>query len=139
MSREDLSSPPTLQADGPKPGNDTASEQNEDSGTPTPVPAPTMNRRNRPSRACTIRAAARLQAAQQHSAMERKQKPKMEQQHHHHYQQVKEQCSGGSSTIVTPLVGMPSEPAQWPRWNLRSTWELASILNFLHVSGFWVA
>ncbi|XP_019153157.1 PREDICTED: DDT domain-containing protein DDR4-like [Ipomoea nil] len=34
--------------------------------------------------------------------------------------------------VVTPLVGEP-EPSQLPRWNLRSMWQLASILNFLNV------
>lgn len=41
-----------------------------------------------------------------------------------------EQCSG-SGKIVTPLVGSPP-PSQLPRWSLRSMWELASVLNFLH-------
>ncbi|CAH9092478.1 unnamed protein product [Cuscuta europaea] len=36
------------------------------------------------------------------------------------------------SKIVTPLVGEP-ETSQLPRWKLRSMWQLASILNFLHV------
>lgn len=39
-----------------------------------------------------------------------------------------EQCS----KIVTPLVGEPP-PSQLPRWNIRSMWELASILDFLNV------
>ncbi|KAI9087603.1 hypothetical protein K1719_030473 [Acacia pycnantha] len=39
-----------------------------------------------------------------------------------------QQCS----KIVTPLVE-PPPPSQLPRWNLRSMWELASVLNFLHV------
>lgn len=39
------------------------------------------------------------------------------------------------SKIVTPLVA-PPEPSQLPRWSIRSMWELASILNFLHVSSF---
>ncbi|KAJ4889486.1 DDT domain superfamily [Raphanus sativus] len=45
------------------------------------------------------------------------------------------QCDGGSSgksKIVTSLVS-PPEPSQMPRWNLRSMWQLASVLNFLHV------
>lgn len=41
------------------------------------------------------------------------------------------QCSG-SSKIVTSLVG-PPPPSLLPRWTLRSMWELASVLNFLHV------
>ena len=82
-------------------------------------------RRNRPSRSCTIRAAERLLAAQ--SVVERKPKPKKEQQEEESPQQ--QQCS----KIVTPLVEEPS-PSQLPRWSLRSKWELASVLNFLHVS-----
>ncbi|KAL0335674.1 UNVERIFIED_CONTAM: DDT domain-containing protein DDR4 [Sesamum radiatum] len=36
------------------------------------------------------------------------------------------------SRIVTPLVGEP-EASQLPRWNIRSMWQLASILNFLNI------
>lgn len=58
--------------------------------------------------------------------VERKPKPKKEQQEEESPQQ--QQCS----KIVTPLVEEPS-PSQLPRWSLRSKWELASVLNFLHV------
>ncbi|KAI5562507.1 hypothetical protein BDE02_15G057700 [Populus trichocarpa] len=98
---------------------------------------PPVNRSNRPSRACTIRAAARLQQ-QQLAVIERKQKPKKQEQQQHLDEssvQQNEQCSGGSSKIVTQLVA-PPEPAQLPRWSLRSMWELASVLNFLNVSFF---
>ena len=44
--------------------------------------------------------------------------------------QHQQQCS--SSKIVTPLVETPPA-SQLPRWSLRSMWELASVLNFLHV------
>lgn len=37
--------------------------------------------------------------------------------------------------VVTPLVAEPEAPAEMPRWRLRGMWELASVLNFLHVSG----
>lgn len=37
------------------------------------------------------------------------------------------------SKSITPLVG-ELEPSQLPRWNIRSMWQLASILNFLNVS-----
>ncbi|XVF12018.1 hypothetical protein REPUB_Repub08aG0078600 [Reevesia pubescens] len=109
-----------------------------------PTPTPPLTRSNRPSRACTIRAAQRLYEQQQQAAIERRQKPaKKEQQHNNHQQQKqhkdqndgssspKQQCSG-SSKIVTPLLG-PPEPSQLPRWSIRSMWELASVLNFLHV------
>jgi hypothetical protein len=42
--------------------------------------------------------------------------------------------------VVTPLVAEPEAPAELPRWRLRGMWELASVLNFLHVSAlycFW--
>lgn len=96
---------------------------------------PPLTRSNRPSRACTLRAAQRLYAQQ---AAERKQKPAKKEQHQQQQEGNGEsplhqqQCSG-SSKIITPLVG-PPEPSQLPRWSLRSMWELASILNFLHVS-----
>ncbi|OAY30969.1 DDT domain-containing protein DDR4 [Manihot esculenta] len=139
MSLEQLSSSPIPLNDTPH--SATASNHSSaphDEGTPPPVPspapAPPINRSNRPSRACTIRAAERLQAAQQQAAIERKQKPKKDQQQQQRCDeslQQKEQCSA-SSKIITPLVG-PPEPAQLLRWSLRSMWELASILNFLHV------
>ncbi|KAF8708930.1 hypothetical protein HU200_029845 [Digitaria exilis] len=40
--------------------------------------------------------------------------------------------------VVTPLVGEPESPSELPRWRLRGMWELASVLNFLHVSAFSV-
>ncbi|KAJ8753524.1 hypothetical protein K2173_022765 [Erythroxylum novogranatense] len=102
--------------------------------TPAPAPTPPENRTSRLSRACTVRTSARLYAAQQQAANERKQKPKEQRQRQQRIDESspqKEQC-GSSGKIITPLVGLP-EPAQLPRWNLRSMWELASILNFLHV------
>ncbi|XP_062212728.1 DDT domain-containing protein DDR4-like isoform X2 [Phragmites australis] len=35
--------------------------------------------------------------------------------------------------VVTPLVAEPEACAELPRWRLRGMWELASVLNFLHV------
>ncbi|TVU44538.1 hypothetical protein EJB05_03983 [Eragrostis curvula] len=35
--------------------------------------------------------------------------------------------------VVTPLVTEPEAPAELPRFRLRGMWELASVLNFLHV------
>ncbi|KAJ8772147.1 hypothetical protein K2173_027324 [Erythroxylum novogranatense] len=129
MPQEDPSSSPIPHNDTLPDDNDAPTTQNNEA----PAPTPPTNRSNRPSRACTIRAAARLYAAQQQAAIERKQKPKKEprQQQNDQPSPKNEQC-GGSSKIITPLVG-PPEPAQLPRWNLRSMWELASILNFLHV------
>ncbi|KAI3454601.1 hypothetical protein Pfo_011264 [Paulownia fortunei] len=120
-------------------------------------------RRDRPSRACTQRAAARMQAAAEAEAAmaeaERKRKKARkerlaarllreesegEQERFGGEEEgVKEEENGeedGSplssrlqcSKIVTPLVG-ELEPSQLPRWNIRSMWQLASILNFLNV------
>ncbi|OMO61540.1 hypothetical protein COLO4_33407 [Corchorus olitorius] len=140
-----LDSSPSLPIPPDPPQNDTLPSQNDPQTTQTPettatpTPTPPLTRSNRPSRACTIRAAQRLYAQQQQAAIERRPKPaKKEQQQ----QQLpkdendgspspQQQCSG-SSKIITPLVG-PPEPSQLPRWSIRSMWELASILNFLHV------
>ncbi|XP_038878844.1 DDT domain-containing protein DDR4 isoform X3 [Benincasa hispida] len=122
----DRSSPePLSHIENPNPNtaNDDLIAENEPTTTTTNSEQPTT-RRNRPSRACTIRAAERLLAAQ--SVVERKPKPKKEQPEEESPQQ--QQCS----KIVTPLVEEPS-PSQLPRWSLRSKWELASVLNFLHV------
>ncbi|PNT00796.1 hypothetical protein POPTR_015G067300v4 [Populus trichocarpa] len=124
MSREQPSPSPISLNEADAPLNEA------DARTQTPP----VNRSNRPSRACTIRAAARLQQ-QQLAVIERKQKPKKQEQQQHLDEssvQQNEQCSGGSSKIVTQLVA-PPEPAQLPRWSLRSMWELASVLNFLNV------
>ncbi|WCJ35998.1 DDT domain superfamily [Euphorbia peplus] len=130
MSLEQPSSSPIPVNDAPKPDYDAVNSN----GLPTPPPT---TRSNRPSRACTLRAAERLQQQAQAAYVDRKPKPKKD--HHYHQQQQprdespdrKEQCCPNSK-IITPLVGQP-EPAQLSRWSLRSMWELASILNFLHV------
>ncbi|KAG6389968.1 hypothetical protein SASPL_151443 [Salvia splendens] len=126
----------------------SASENNGNSSVVT--------RRERPSRACTQRAAARLQAAAEAEAtaeVERKRKKKRKErlsarllkedsEEEDGYREEEEE--GGeedgstslaqlpSSRAVTPLVGEP-EASQLPRWNIRSMWQLASILNFLNV------
>lgn len=112
-----------------------------------------IQRRTRPSRACTLRAQQRLQEQQ---AAERrlrpaKKEPRRQKQRREEVDEEKDEGedeeedgdesprnrpqSGGGSTIkiVTSLVG-PPEPSQMPRWSLRTMWELASVLNFLHVS-----
>lgn len=125
--------------------------------TKIPAEEPSTFRRTRPSRACTVRAQQRLQELQ---AAERKLKPPKKEykreQHRRREEVVEEdedvdddqeededgddennqqQCVAGGSSgkIVTSLVP-PPEPSQMQRWNLRSMWELASVLNFLHVS-----
>ncbi|CAA3026455.1 Hypothetical predicted protein [Olea europaea subsp. europaea] len=114
-------------------------------------------RRERPSRACTQRAAARLQAAAEAEAVmaekERKRKKVKtrerlaarllkessdEEEEEDGEEEDGEENGSLSSSLqqcsktVTPLVGEP-EPSQLPRWNIRSMWQLASILNFLNV------
>ncbi|XWS48088.1 hypothetical protein CRYUN_Cryun13aG0042800 [Craigia yunnanensis] len=123
--------------------NDTLNTQNPETTDSNATPTPPVTRSNRPSRACTIRAAQRLYAQQQQAAIERRQKPANKEQQHQLQQQKQhkdendgssspqQQCSG-SSKVVTPLVG-PPDPSQLPRWSIRSMWELASVLNFLHV------
>ncbi|XP_022852533.1 DDT domain-containing protein DDR4-like [Olea europaea var. sylvestris] len=108
-----------------------------------------VGRRERPSRACTQRAAARLQAAAESEAAmaeaERKRrkvkrKERLAARLLKEEDEVEDEEEDGSpsssrqplSKIVTPLVGEP-EPSQLPRWNIRSMWQLASILNFLNV------
>ncbi|CAH8390964.1 unnamed protein product [Eruca vesicaria subsp. sativa] len=128
------------------PSSDDASPAPE---TKNPSEDPTSLRRTRPSRACTVRAQQRLQEQQ---AAERKVRPlkkefkrEVEEEEDDDDEDEEEeeedenprQCVGGGgslgkSKIVTSLV-QPPEASQMPRWNLRSMWELASVLNFLHV------
>ncbi|GAV66713.1 DDT domain-containing protein [Cephalotus follicularis] len=115
--------PTTPQSDGAPPTTTTETAAAE--------PKQPLTRSNRPSRACTLRAAQRLYAAQQHAVIERKTKVKREQQQQREDQNDEPLQQCGSSKIVTQLVGPPS-PTQLPRWSLRSMWELASVLNFLH-------
>ncbi|KAF2590303.1 hypothetical protein F2Q70_00040203 [Brassica cretica] len=113
--------------------------------TKPPTEETTPLRRTRPSRACTLRTQQRLREQQ---AAERKLKqPKKECKRKKEVEEADDQeeeeedddesqmqCVGGSSgrsKIVTSLVS-PPEASQMPRWNLRSMWELASVLNFLH-------
>ena len=125
------------------PADDTSPVTN----TKPPTEETTPLRRTRPSRACTLRTQQRLREQQ---AAERKLKqPKKECKRKKEVEEADDQeeeeedddesqmqCVGGSSgrsKIVTSLVS-PPEASQMPRWNLRSMWELASVLNFLHVS-----
>jgi hypothetical protein len=127
------SSPLLADRSSPSPEQDSQKEQ-----PPAAAPLPPTTRSNRPSRACTIRAASRLYTSQ--PVIERKPKKDQRRERRREVQEEDEeeeereespltQCS----KIVTPLVEPPSE-SQLPRWNLRSMWELASVLNFLNVS-----
>ncbi|XP_022564546.2 DDT domain-containing protein DDR4 isoform X4 [Brassica napus] len=134
--------------DRSSPGNhrSPADDASPVAGTKIPAEDPTTLRRTRPSRACTVRAQERLQEQQ---AAERKVRPLKKEckrreeevddddaEEEEEDEKNQRQCVGGGSSgkskIVTFLVP-PPEPSQMPRWNLRSTWELASVLNFLHV------
>ncbi|KAK9114033.1 hypothetical protein Syun_020830 [Stephania yunnanensis] len=85
-------------------------------------------RKERLHRACTERSAARLirtaPVVERRGGAARREKSEQQVQ----LQQQQQQCS----KIVTTLVNEPP-PSQLPRWELRSMWELASLLNFLHV------
>ncbi|KAJ0257350.1 DDT domain-containing protein DDR4 [Hirschfeldia incana] len=144
-SSSDAVPDPDLSGDRRSPAGDVSPVKD------TEIPAE-ETRRTRPSRACTVRAQQRLQEQQ---AAERKFRPPKK-EHKREYRRkeeveeeedddqeeedgdddVQRQCGGGGSSvkskIVTSLV-QPPEPSQMPRWNLRSMWELASVLNFLHV------
>ncbi|XP_009117576.1 DDT domain-containing protein DDR4 isoform X3 [Brassica rapa] len=137
--------------DRSSPGNHR-SPADDDASPVAGTKIPAELRRTRPSRACTVRAQQRLQEQQ---AAERKVRPlkkeckrreeeveeeddddddeeEEEEDENHQRQCVGGGGSSGKSKIVTSLVP-PPEPSQMPRWNLRSMWELASVLNFLHV------
>ncbi|GAB4845546.1 hypothetical protein Ancab_038951 [Ancistrocladus abbreviatus] len=85
-------------------------------------------RRERPSRACTVRS-AKLYV--EPPVVERRSRPAAKREK---VEEVVEEEEPKEQTnkIVTPLV-ISSPPGQMPRWNLRSMWELASILNFLNL------
>ncbi|XP_077210166.1 DDT domain-containing protein DDR4-like [Tasmannia lanceolata] len=75
-------------------------------------------RKDRLSRACTSRTPSRLYSAAPATAVDRRSgtgEPPLQ-----------------YSKIITPLIQSPP-PSQLSRWSLRSMWELASVLNFLHV------
>lgn len=128
------------------PNQHSAEEATQATDTVTVTEEAPTPRRMRPSRACTVRSQQRLQEQQ---AAERKFKqPKKEQKRQRREEDVddrededgdesprnEQQCGGGTAAkIVTSLV-QPPESSQVPRRSLRSMWELASILNFLHVS-----
>ncbi|CAM8924067.1 unnamed protein product [Rhodiola kirilowii] len=91
-----------------------------------------VSRNHRPSRACTIRAATRFYSGSpQQPSKAKQQAVKKEEELQEGLHQQK--CSGGGSRVVSQLVSSSPEPSQLPRWNLRGMWELATVLNFLHV------
>ncbi|KAG5049766.1 hypothetical protein JHK85_010869 [Glycine max] len=107
----------------------TATTTNSTAADAAP-PAPTRSppTRSRPSRACTMRTAARLYAASQPARPKAARREPRREESPSPPSPKLQQCS----KIVTPLVE-PPPPVQLPRYNLRSMWELASILNFLNL------
>ncbi|XP_031404321.1 DDT domain-containing protein DDR4 isoform X2 [Punica granatum] len=91
-----------------------------------------LSRSGRPTRACTVRAAARLQQQQQPAERRPKAAPKKERRVEEETRQEELPQQQSGTRAVTPLVE-PPPPPQLPRWSLRCMWELASVLNFLHV------
>ncbi|CAO2818657.1 unnamed protein product [Amaranthus hypochondriacus] len=96
-------------------------------------------RRERPTRACTIRPPKYVvpPIIERRPRLPKKEKvEKMvvadEAVEDEVEEEEEEESNGKCSNVVTPLVNPPTVD-QIPRWNLRSMWELASILNFFHV------
>ncbi|CAL9155645.1 unnamed protein product [Musa hybrid cultivar] len=100
----------------PPPAADESSSPGEDLQPPPPQADPSP-RKTRFPRACTSRppAAARPPPPERRPVTRREKE-----------QQQK------AGRVIMPLV-QPPPPSQLPRWELRSMWELASVLNFLHV------
>ncbi|WOK99339.1 DDT domain-containing protein DDR4-like [Canna indica] len=111
---EDSPAAPSASADGSPKVEDDCSPQ-----PPPPPPVEPSPRKARFPRACNSRpspAAAARPPLPERRPVTRREK--------------EEEQQGGK--VVTSLVEPPS-PSQLPRWELRFMWELASVLNFLHV------
>ncbi|KNA15601.1 hypothetical protein SOVF_096760 [Spinacia oleracea] len=119
-------------------GNDVGSKSSSKNGKKENNSSSNNNvivRRERPTRACTARPAKYVDPP----VIERRPRPpKRERVEKVVAEEVseeedddlpKEQCS----KVVTSLVNPPTQEELMPRWELRSMWELASILNFLHI------
>ncbi|XP_071737471.1 DDT domain-containing protein DDR4-like [Rutidosis leptorrhynchoides] len=126
-----MSSP--IRCDGENKGDDGKAVANDDNGSNVIV------RRERPSRACTVRSAARLHATAAAEAVVsdvRKQKHRRRPARREIEEEEEEEQPPSPpnpySSIVTPLVAEPPL-SQLTRWNIRSMSELASILNFFNV------
>lgn len=97
-------------------------------------------RKERPARACTART---VKLYVEPPVIERKARPAkrekvMEVVKEEGEEKVGEEEEGrdhqySSGRVVTQLVNPPTSPRQFARWNLRSMWELASVLNFLNI------
>ena len=99
-------------------------------------------RRERPSRACTARSAARIyETALLEAAVVVGKKQKVRRRRRREVEEDEEEEEEPPPSppnpnweVVTPLVGEAPQESQVPRWRIRAMWELASILNFLNVS-----
>ncbi|XP_074563815.1 DDT domain-containing protein DDR4-like [Curcuma longa] len=115
-------SAPAMPDDPPAAPSPAAGGSSSPLDNPRPPPALTESspRKTRLPRACTSRNPAAAAAAARPPQPERRltRREKEEQQR--------------AGRVITPLVEPPS-PSQLILWELRSMWELASILNFLHV------
>ncbi|XP_010255877.1 PREDICTED: DDT domain-containing protein DDR4-like isoform X2 [Nelumbo nucifera] len=128
MTSEDASAAIPNEGSSPEEQPRNNNSKNNNNGTITTTTTTNNNnnhtgRKERPPRACTARSSARLYSSA--PAVERKPGPSKKEKEEQLQQQ--QQCS----KIITPLLNEPP-PSQLPRWNLRSMWELASLLNFLH-------
>ncbi|XP_073005981.1 DDT domain-containing protein DDR4 [Typha latifolia] len=105
---------PSMPSDSPpaQPSSDGSSPERR----PSPEPAP---RKTRFPRACTSRPPQTRKPAP--PPPERRTSLRRE-------KEERQQCA----RVVTPLVQEPV-PAELPQWKLRSMWELASVLDFLHI------
>ncbi|KAJ1701120.1 hypothetical protein LUZ63_000899 [Rhynchospora breviuscula] len=119
-SQPDLSSMPSSSPRSPSP-----SSPPDPASNPNPSPSPVANpepspagRRQRLPRACTTRSRAPA-AEPPPRPPERRRREKTEE-------------AESPGRVVTPLVADPI-PADLPLFKLRSMWQLASVLNFLHV------
>nr|GEU48251.1 hypothetical protein [Tanacetum cinerariifolium] len=95
-------------------------------------------RRERPSRACTARSAARIyETALLEAAVVVGKKPKVRRRRRLEVEEEEEELPPSPPNpyweVLTPLVGEAPQESQVPRWRIRAMWELASILNFLNV------
>ncbi|XP_021733746.1 DDT domain-containing protein DDR4-like [Chenopodium quinoa] len=119
-------------------GNDALNKSNSKSGKKDSTNNSNNNvivRRERPTRACTARPAKYVDPP----VIERRARPPKREKVEKVVveEEVLEEEDDDlpkehSSKVVTSLVNPPT-PEQMPRWHLRSMWELASILNFLHL------
>ncbi|XAR50109.1 hypothetical protein NMG60_11004347 [Bertholletia excelsa] len=134
------SSTSDLPSMSPEPSSPIREQQQQNNHDRTDNGGNSTVRRQRPSRACTVRAAARLSEAAaaeaEAVAAERKHRSAAARKAREREREKSPEPSPEPLTpqckIITPLVESP-EPSQLPRWSLRSMWQLASILNLLNV------